>query len=441
MNAKKIIYSLTLTLISCSFFSSCGEDRRPEYAEQTGLDRWIDSVMRKEYYWYDKMPPSKGLNYFTAPPTFLKSLRYSIDKYSSMEDLTEEKYSYGFAYKRYSLSDTTYYAQILYVLPNSPASEAGLTRGSYITKINGDSITTKNYAKIDGTDAMEITFATYNGHKFGSSQTAQLTTARSLTDNPILYHKTFAWDGKSIGYLVYNHFTAGIDDSDNTYNNELLSLSKEFSGVNTFILDLRYNNSGTFLPAQLLSTILAPSNALGQTFCSMIYNDKMSPQTLTQTFDATLINSGTNLNLETIYVLVSGTTSGSAELLINSLKPYMNVVVVGATTAGENIGLNSYTNSKYQWKMHLAVCELNNASGDTYESGIKPNYVVTESKDTLSTFLPFGDTKELLLATALSVIDGSYSTSTKTASTQSFSDEVSNMQKRTKKHGIELKHY
>ncbi|WP_321332351.1 S41 family peptidase [uncultured Bacteroides sp.] len=441
MNAKKSTCFILLALTIGTVFTSCGEDRRIEYAEQTGLDRWIDSLMREEYYWYEDMPSSKKMNYFTEPETFLNSVLSSEDNYSFIEDLTATNYSYGFEYKRYSLSDTTYYAQILYVLPNSPASEAGLGRGSYITKINGDSITTKNYADLDGTDAMGITVATYSDGKLGASETAQLSAARSLNDDPILYHSTFSWDGKSIGYLVYNHFTAGTDDSDATYNNELLSLSKDFSGVSNFILDLRYNNSGTLSPARLLGTILAPSNALGETFCSMMYNNKKDPQTESNTFDATLISSGTNLNLQTIYILVSGTTSGSAELLINSLKPYMNVVVIGATTAGENVGLNSYTNSEYQWKMHLAVCQLLNADGDTYENGITPDYAVTESQDTRSTFLPFGDTKELLLATALSVIDGTYSSSTTTASTHNAlkTKEIFSSLKQTAGHGVQLK--
>lgn len=417
MNAKNNIYSILLILTVCTSFASCsGEDRRKEYAEQTELDHWIDSTMRQEYYWYEDMPATSKLNYFNVPATFLTSVLSSSDSYSYVEDLTATNYSYGLKYKLYStLSDTAYVAQVLYVVANSPASEAGLSRGDYITKIDGDSITTTTSTALDEENALEISVAKYANGKFGTSEIKQLGAARAIEDNPVHYHNVFTWDGKTVGYLVYNHFTAGTSDSDETYNEELLSLSNEFSGVSNFILDLRYNNSGALSPTRLLGTILAPASAFGQTFCTMNYNNKQNPQAVSNTFDATLISTGTNLNLQTIYVLVSATTSGNAELLINSLKPYMNVVVIGATTEGNNLGLNTYTNSKYMWAIHIAVSKLSNANGDTYESGFTPNYVIAESKDTFENFLPFGNTKELLLGTALSIIDGTYSTTTTTS--------------------------
>lgn len=418
MNFKNSIYSILLILTVCTSFISCsGEDRRKEYVEETELDRWIDSTMHQEYYWYESMPATSKLNYFNVPATFLKSVLSSSDSYSSVEDLTATNYSYGLKYKLYStLSDTAYVAQVLYVVTNSPASEAGLSRGDYITKIDGDSITTTTSTALDEENALEISVAKYTNGKLGTSEIKQLSAARAIEDNPVHYHNVFTWDGKTVGYLVYNHFTAGTGNSDETYNKELLSLSKEFSGVSIFILDLRYNNNGTQSPARLLGTILAPASAFGQTFCTMNYNNKQSPQAVSNTFDATLISTGTNLNLQTIYVLVSATTSGNAELLINSLKAYMNVVVIGTTTKGNNLGLNTYINSKHMWAIHIAVCKLSNAKGETYESGFTPNYVIAESKDTFNSFLPFGNTKELLLATALSIIDGTYTPPTTTAS-------------------------
>nr|WP_320058277.1 S41 family peptidase [uncultured Bacteroides sp.] len=417
MNSKNSIYSILLILTVCTSFASCsGEDRRKEYVEQTELDHWIDSVMRQEYYSYESMPSESKLNYFSAPDVFLKSILSSKDSYSFVEDLTATNDNYGLKYKLYELTKKAYVAQVLYVVSGSPAADAGISRGDYITKINGDSITTTTSTALDKGNALNVSVAKYANGKLETSEIKQLSAARATKDNPVHYHNVFTWDGKTVGYLVYNHFTAGTGDSDETYNKELLSLSKEFSGVSNFILDLRYNNSGTQSPARLLGTILAPASAFGQTFCTMNYNNKQSPQTVSNTFDASLISTGTNLNLQTIYVLVSSTTSGNAELLINALKAYMNVVVIGAATKGNNIGLDTYTNSKYMWAIHIAVCKLSNAKGDTYESGFIPNYVVIESRETFKSFLPFGNTKELLLGTALSIIDGSYTPPKKTAS-------------------------
>lgn len=424
MNPKNSIYFILLTLSGYTFFASCSaEDRRKEYAEQTGLDRWIDSIMRQDYYWYEDIPATSELNYFDDADDFFDGLLSDDDdSYSTIEDLSETEYSYGLEFKLYELSDTAYAAQILYVLPDSPASDAGLSRGDWITAMDGDSITDDNYTSLYRGDALELSVAQYSNGELGSSNTVQLGIARSLTSDPIYYSKTFTWNGEEIGYLVYTHFTSGTDESDATYSNELLNLSNEFSGISEFILDLRYNSYGTSDCAQLLATILAPSSALGETFCTLKYNDKQSAQTETKTFDTSLISSGTNLNLKTLYVLTSSTTAGPAELLISALQPYMTVIIIGEDTGGKNVGLGTYTNEEYLWTIHPTICMLYNAEEETNLSGFSADYEATEDEDNLNVSL--GDTSELLLSTALSVIDGSYSTTTATAITKQTTFKV-----------------
>lgn len=432
MKTKNIIYIALLTVTVFLSFSSCGEDRSKEYAQQTNLDRWIDSTMREKYYWYEDMPAAKGLNYFTDPETFFTSLLSSEDgksgnHYSTIENISETKtrsiyntkYSYGFDYRLFSLNESTstYIAQLLYVAPDSPASEAGLNRGDWIVTMNGDSITETNYSILYGGGAMEIHLAKYRNGSLNLAGSAQLGAARTIEDDPLLYHNIFSWAGKNVGYLVYNHFSSGPDNSDNTYNNELLGLSKEFksAGVNEFILDLRYNNGGLLSCARLLSTILAPATALNQTFCYLEYNKKQSPQVESSILDASLISSGANLNLQTVYVLVSGTTASASELVINALKPYMNIVIIGTQTEGKNVGSITYTNKTYMWAIHPIVCKLYNASNESdYVNGFTPDYTAEESAENLDYFLPFGDSNELLLSTALSIIDDSYAAGTKT---------------------------
>lgn len=408
--------------------------------EESGVNAWIESTMRENYLWYADMPAQSKLNFSADPETFFSSLLSTSDGneysdgthyyYSYIEStasttksISSTDYSYGFEFTLYSLSDTSYVAHILYVAPNTPASEAGLERGSWIVEMAGKAITASNYSALYGGSAMRLRLAAYDSNKGGLyySGYIEIATARTIEDDPIHLDSIYTRSsGKKVGYLVYNHFTAGQTDEDTKYDKELLSLSNTFKGVNEFILDLRYNNGGLLSSAQLLSTILAPTSALGKTFCTLQYNDKQSPQSESITLRSSLLNGGVNLDLKTIYILVTAETASASELVINCLKPYMNVVVIGETTEGKNVASVSYTDDKYPWHLQPIVCKLYNASDKSEygKVGFTPDYEYDEAT-TLDKFLPFGDTNELLLSTALSLIDGTYTRAATKATTLS----------------------
>jgi len=393
--------------------------------EKTGVNAWIESTMRENYLWYADMPAQSKLNFSADPETFFSSLLSTSDGdedlngkhyyYSYIEStstitkaISNLEQSYGFEFNLYPIGDSHYAAHLLYVAPNTPADEAKLKRGDWIVKMNTDFITISNYKTLYGSNAMELTTAKYiNGGLVTQAGKTQLGAARKIEDDPVHYHTIIPWNGKKVGYLVYNHFTAGQMDEDTKYDKELLTLSNTFKGVNEFILDLRYNNGGLLSSAQLLSTILAPASALGKTFCTLQYNDNQSPQNESITLRSSLLSGGANLDLKTIYVLVTAESASASELVINCLKPYMKVVVIGETTEGKNVGSVSYTDNKYPWLLQPIVCKLYNASGksDYGKIGFIPNYKRDEA-ETLDKFLPFGDTNELLLSTALGLIGG-----------------------------------
>ena len=393
--------------------------------EESGVNAWIESTMRENYLWYADMPAQSKLNFSADPETFFSSLLSTSDGdedlngkhyyYSYIEStstitkaISNLEQSYGFEFNLYPIGDSHYAAHLLYVAPNTPADEAKLKRGDWIVKMNTDFITISNYKTLYGSNAMELTTAKYiNGGLVTQAGKTQLGAARKIEDDPVHYHTIIPWNGKKVGYLVYNHFTAGQMDEDTKYDKELLTLSNTFKGVNEFILDLRYNNGGLLSSAQLLSTILAPASALGKTFCTLQYNDNQSPQNESITLRSSLLSGGANLDLKTIYVLVTAESASASELVINCLKPYMKVVVIGETTEGKNVGSVSYTDNKYPWLLQPIVCKLYNASGksDYGKIGFIPNYKRDEA-ETLDKFLPFGDTNELLLSTALGLIGG-----------------------------------
>jgi C-terminal processing protease CtpA/Prc len=430
MNVKPCVLK-SLIVLFCLLFVACNEDRRKEYEPYNGAQKWMEGIMREDYYWYKEMPDAKGLNYFTEPKAFFQSLLSSNDGkqrngahyyYSVLESLTEADtrsiqqtdHSYGFEFIVYQLGEGYRYgALVLYVVPGSPAGEAGLKRGEWIVEIDGKPLSEANYTILFGAEATKLgTVSWHNGH-FTPAKEYTIESARRITDNPIHYHTTIHHpDGKRIGYLVYNQFAAGANEGDTAYDDELRQLSLEFKNkdVNEFVLDLRYNNGGLLTSAELLCAMLAPQSALGQPLGYVEFNDKWNPQTQDIALDARTLKDGANLNLNTLYVLISESSASASEMIINCLSPYMEVVLIGAQTEGKNVGSQTYKNEELGWALHPIICKIyNSESKSDYESGFAPNYPVDEGLYAQTHhLLDFGDTEELLLHTALQLIDGTY---------------------------------
>ena len=93
-------------------------------------------------------------------------------------------------------------------------------------------------------------------------------------------------------------------------------------------------------------------------------------------------------------------------MLINCLKPYMTIVLIGQTTKGEYVATETFINPKYPWALRPVVCEVFNSNGEAnYSTGFKPDISINETSY-LQYYLPLGDPNEILLNTALGVIAG-----------------------------------
>ena len=310
-------------------------------------------------------------------------------------------------------------SMVLDVIPDSPAAGAGLKRGDWIMMADGDYITRRNEEVLTEGVARTLTIGAYkevedeNGDKTGVIQTLgdiTIPAARAVTDNAV--HKTeiigIAGTDKRVGYLMYNHFSAGPSAGSEAYNDELRAFSRQCkqAGVSEFVLDLRYNTGGALDCAQLLCTLLAPETEMNNALAILRYNDKQVGKNRELALDPALLQSGTNLNLSKLYVLTTRETAGASEMVINCLQPYMDIVLIGATTKGENVATGLFTTTQFRWVLRPVVCEVFNSKDESnYTSGFAPAYVVNETAE-LQYFLPFGDPDEALLNVALNLIAG-----------------------------------
>ncbi len=428
----KQIRNICLTLLALLGMAACGEDRSGEYYALVGDNMWIEEMMLQHYLWYDSIPEVKENDYFAQPQEFLKKLLYTQaqggkgDNYSYLEtdetdaearSFLQRTSTYGFDFEL--MSDPTgtsshIFARILFVLPDSPASEAGLERGNWISAVGKEWLTTGNYGYLmqGGRTSFARESLVFDEEGKGSwvaVDTVEVGAARPVELDPFYVNKVYAIGGMKIAYMVYNEFATGPDNlaTDMEYRDRMRSLFAWFKSEapDAFILDLRYNPGGYLSCAADLASYLAPASALGKTFCTLRYNDITEPQQLSIAFDAGM--AAENLNLSKLYVLTSKFTASASEAVINCLRPYMgeeNIIIIGETTEGKNVAMSPFENEEFGLTLWPVIAYVQNAEGDAgYSRGIVPDFTLSERR-LISPLYPLGDTREYLLYNTLAYI-------------------------------------
>ena len=155
--------------------------------------------------------------------------------------------------------------------------------------------------------------------------------------------------------------------------------------------------------------MIITSQYLNQEFCHIVYNDKHPEKNGTIPFKESYIYQGAdgaNLNLRRVFILTGRQTASSAELVINCLRPYMEVILIGDRTFGKNVAFEEIRNDKLKLTLHLIVAQAFNKNGESdYENGFYPekDHILIESTQPLK---ELGDTTECLLHHTLKQITG-----------------------------------
>ena len=429
---KHITY-IALTALTL-LLTSCGEDRTGEFYALIEDRMWIEEVMRENYLWAEDMPVIENEDdYFQEPSTFFKNMLSKNaldgkgDKYSYMEETkveTEEKtrsmmldrtstYGMEFLLTRDPTGTTAHtFARVLYVLPDSPAEEAGIQRGDWISTIDQERITTDNYKQLIQGGVISLKrnqlVQNENGLTWQVRDSLNVGPSAMMEINPFFLNKVFEVEGQKIAYLVYNEFATGPNNegTESVYNEQMKQIFAQFKAQSpdAFILDLRYNNGGFLQCAQALGSLLAPASAMGKDFVNLTFNAQASPQVIRYPFDKNYADA--NLNLDKVYILTGGQTASASEAVINGLIPYMgaeNVVLIGTKTEGKNVAMQQFKNETHGLTLWPVVAFVANANDEgNYSEGFNPHHELDENKQTH--WYPLGDPEEYLLKNTLSLI-------------------------------------
>ncbi|MEA5044588.1 MAG: S41 family peptidase [Petrimonas sp.] len=456
------LFSLSLVLISFTVLNtSCNKEERSENPNEY-VNNWIYEKMTTFYYWNDKIPSNP--NYTLASSDFFKSLIYTFDKNTNPNgdrfSVIRENYldllnslggvssdEIGFEYVPVNISPkeaTTkqYYLLVLYPKLDTDAYRKGVKRGRFIVKIDNQDITNNNYKTlISGTGSKTLTFAdwVYNEKTKEyelklSANTITIQMHKNFAEKPVYLDSVYSINNKKIGYLVYNFFATDKGDGSHEYDIELMDALQRIKskGATEFILDLRYNGGGAVSTAIALASALVKNRSTQNLLISTEYNPLVhsvfkkeygegynKEYFIDKIIDVKYDNNGKeisrsdvvtipSLNLPRLYVLVSEWTASASELIINGLKPYMNVILIGETTVGKNVGsfaIYEESDPKNKWGMLPITFKYFNSAGKSdFAAGFSPDYEISEWEDLI--LKEFGDKEELFLNKALSLITG-----------------------------------
>ena len=229
---------------------------------------------------------------------------------------------------------------------------------------------------------------------------------------------------------MYNQFAGNSGEPLNDAFGDFKS-----AGISDLVLDLRYNPGGFGYITQILGSLIHQPDST-KVFYNRRYNatleeawDYVGGQKTyfvadTGTQDGNSQTPLNSLDLKKIYVIATGSSASASELLINGLRPYVEVVHIGSTTVGKNQG--SFTlvdspatgygydpdredeiNPNNRWAIQPITSQTENSEGfGDYADGLPPTIPFDEDFAELG---ELGNPSERMLARALQEIDAASS--------------------------------
>ncbi|WP_047547683.1 S41 family peptidase [Psychroserpens sp. Hel_I_66] len=432
-----IIFILTLSL------TSCFEDRDDNVIAASEINDFVWKGMNAVYLYKDEIPDLANdrfstneeygayLNSFSDPQDLFNSLIYmpeTVDRFSRLipnyiefeQQLAGTSKSNGLEFNLYLEpgSDTEVFGVIRLVLNNSVASSLGLQRGQIFDAVNGTQLNTSNLNSLLGQDTYTLNFANYNDNgttaveddTITSTTNSQSLTKEVYTENPVHLTSIINVGGENVGYLVYNGFTSN-------FNSQLNDAFATFQAntVQHLVLDLRYNPGGSVLTASYLGSMIT-GQFTGDVYSKLFYNNNLQSNNrdfqFVNNIDGSPINS---LNLNKVYILTTSRSASASELVINSLNPYIEVVLIGDITTGKTQASSTIydspelfnkdgVNPNHTYAMQPLIANSVNVNEALVPStGLIPDITLIESPRNFGTL---GDINEPLLAAALADIEG-----------------------------------
>lgn len=358
----------------------------------------VQDFMTSQYFWYAQLR-TPDANASSMDAFFQSMLDLPTDRFSFTEStaayqqMFDEGTFTGYGYSYVVTDAATLTLRVRTVEPQGPAYAAGLRRGDTILAVDGHSpgeILAGAAGPVD-TEGVPRTVTVQGAD--GNPKDLQMVSA-TFPMTPVrdvaLLDATRNGQPVKVGYLDYTQFVAYSLDA-------LTSTVASFAlqGASELVLDLRYNGGGDVATSRDLASLIAGARLAGQVFASLRFNDKNQAKNRDYPFQAPARSIP---NLTRVIVIASGSTASASELVINGLRPFMDVVLVGETTYGKPYGFEPFDNCGTTYNA-VNFEAVNSQGAGGYTSGFAPICPVADDLDHA-----LGDPNEARLHAALAYI-------------------------------------
>jgi len=434
------IFKFILFTLAFSLTFSCFKDNDDSAIQSSEINDFVWKGMNFVYLYKDNIPNLANdrftsdsdyrnfLNGFDSPENLFESLIYEralVDRFSWItSNYIELEQQFSGVSKTSGAEFNFYYAPgsttnvfgvVRLVQPSSSASSTSLTRGQIFNKIDGISLTENNLRSLLNPETYTVHLATYDTNGTTAPEDDSITdntetitlTKTVFSENPIFITDVITLNTMKVGYLMYNGFVAN-------YDAELNAVFGDFKAQNIehLILDLRYNPGGSVSTAAALGSMI--TGLSNEVFARLQYNSDLESYNTNYDFTSTLsddtpINS---VGLSKVYVITTNGSASASEMVINSLKPYIDVVQIGTNTNGKaQASITIYDSPDFQRQganpnhlyalQPLVAATVNKDNLGVPFNGLTPDIEVREN---VTNFGVLGDVNEPLLAAALAAI-------------------------------------
>lgn len=366
--AMAVTFSLTM-VVSMNMFNttvSSVKNKERQYNKLSEIDRFVRA---NEYF---------TINNDTLNDTIAAGYVLGIsDKYARY--YTAKAYSEKLAMDSGKLTGigvsvvndpSSGYARIIRLFENSPADDAELQVGGFITAING--VSTRQLTETSAINSAllgEEGTTTTITYLTPDRQEQTLDLVHSNYKTPTVSYQVL---NEKVGYLRVYSFSSTTGSEFKSAVDALMD-----SNVQTMVFDLRDNTGENLNAALVAADYCLPSGLIA------------SQQGKDGTVTDLRMSDETALSVPAV-CLVNGSTAGSAELFANALRKMGDALLVGTTTSGKGVVMSEPQSFSDGSAAVITVGILRDNEGETWNDfGLTPDVDATLTSDEQNSYYDF----------------------------------------------------
>ena len=366
--AMAVTFSLTM-VVSMNLFNttvSSVKNKERQYNKLSEIDRFVRA---NEYF---------TINNDTLNDTIAAGYVLGIsDKYARY--YTAKAYSEKLAMDSGKLTGigvsvvndaSSGYARIIRLFENSPADDAELQVGGFITAING--VSTRQLTETSAINSAllgEEGTTTTITYLTPDRQEQTLDLVHSNYKTPTVSYQVL---NEKVGYLRVYSFSSTTGSEFKSAVDALMD-----SNVQTMVFDLRDNTGENLNAALVAADYCLPSGLIA------------SQQGKDGTVTDLRMSDETALSVPAV-CLVNGSTAGSAELFANALRKMGDALLVGTTTIGKGVVMSEPQSFSDGSAAVITVGILRDNEGETWNDfGLTPDVDATLTSDEQNSYYDF----------------------------------------------------